>query len=84
MVLACAKYGQFKCNNSICIDHEERCDKKDNCGDASDEYLCDCKSNLIAMHTHIKIYVTIVQQHVSNLYMILPHLITTECTKKNF
>ncbi|KAF6732359.1 Suppressor of tumorigenicity 14 protein [Oryzias melastigma] len=38
---------QFKCNNQICIKSELRCDRRDDCGDFSDEVNCVCNSSFI-------------------------------------
>ncbi|XP_074544676.1 MAM and LDL-receptor class A domain-containing protein 1 [Halichoeres trimaculatus] len=33
--------GLFRCNNSVCVEHSQRCDFSDDCGDWSDENGCE-------------------------------------------
>ncbi|ELT95780.1 hypothetical protein CAPTEDRAFT_221039 [Capitella teleta] len=36
----CSVYGQYKCQNGVCIEAKRRCDTVDDCGDNSDERNC--------------------------------------------
>ncbi|XP_071958295.1 uncharacterized protein [Antedon mediterranea] len=40
--LQCNVMNEYKCKNGNCVSNEVLCDSVDNCGDHSDEYLCDC------------------------------------------
>ena len=54
---------EYRCNNSMCIDHSMMCDSVNDCGDASDEYdsVC-CKqitlssTTVLHTHTHTQVY----------------------------
>ena len=40
---ACSKYGQYRCDNDICIEKADVCNGVDNCRDDSDERKCKSK-----------------------------------------
>lgn len=40
IILVVCKTGQFSCGNNKCIADNLRCNKKDDCGDSSDERAC--------------------------------------------
>lgn len=49
---ACGMYGQFKCENQMCLDNTKRCNTVDDCGDNSDERNCtsECTSDATGSH----------------------------------